>query len=405
MPTFQYTARNRNDQLQNGIITALDRASAVRALNEKHLAPILVKDLARVNRFKHLAILGLKAKVKTKDLVIMTRQLATMVGAGVPIVKSLHTLQEQTDSVALRQILSKVIAKVEDGAPLSDALAEHPKTFSVVYTSMIKAGETGGILDQIMDRLAFQVEKDHDIKGKVKGAMIYPGVITTITFGAFFFLMTVIVPKLQGIFDEFGSKLPIHTRVMLTISNTLRSYSWVLILLLIGLVFVLRRVVKTPTGQKRFHALLLKLPVFGQILLKVSVARFARTFSSLIAAGVPVLDSLKVTSQAMGNVIIRQGIEQTITQVREGEPISNSLEQAGIFPPIVPRMIAVGEETGKVDVVLAKIADFYEKEVDRVVANLTAIIEPLLIIVLGGLVGIIISSVFGPISNLSNVVQ
>lgn len=335
----------------------------------------------------------------------MTRQLSTMVGAGVPIVKSLRTLQEQTESVPLQQILNKVIAKVEDGAPLSVAFGEHPKAFSVVYTNMIKAGETGGILDQILDRLAFQVEKDHDIKGKVKGALIYPGVISAVTFGAFILLMTGIVPKLESIFTEFESKLPLHTRMLLGISKAMQRYSWLFIIGSIGFIILFVRLIKTKVGRRRWHKFLLKMPIFGPIVLKVNVARFARTFSSLATAGVPVLDSLKVTAAALKNVIIKTGLEQTIVKVREGQSISDSLEEAQIFPPIVARMVAVGEETGKVDVVLTKIAEFYEKEVDRVVANLTSIIEPLLILVLGGLVGLIVASVYGPISNLSNIIK
>lgn len=405
MANWQYTARTASNEIKTGVITASDRAAAVKSLNDKRLFPLVVKEAGRKKGTLNIKIPGITGRIKAKDIVIMTRQLATMVGAGVPIVKSLRTLQEQTESAALRSVLGTVIGKVEDGSPLSEALGEHPKTFSVVYINMVKAGETGGILDQILDRLAFQVEKDAEIKGKVKGAMIYPAVITTITFAAFFFLMTVIVPKLQGIFDEFGSQLPAHTRILLSISNFLQNYSWLVILFLAGGVFMFVKLIRTPIGKKRWHKIVLKMPIFGTIVLKVNVARFARTFSSLASAGVPVLDSMTVTSQALNNVTIRQGIEGAIQKVREGEPISDSLEQAQIFPPIVPRMTAVGEETGQVDKVLTKIAEFYEKEVDRVIANLTSIIEPLLIIVLGGLVGIIISSVFGPISNLSNIVK
>ena len=405
MPDFQYTARTATDSLQKGVIVATDRAAAIRALGERRLNPILVKEASKGKGLGRIKLPFLKPKVKAKDLVIMTRQLATMINAGVPIAKALRTLSEQSESAALKTAMTSIIAKVEDGAALSDALSAHPKIFSVVYVNMVRAGEAGGILDQILDRLAFQVEKDHDIRGKVRGAMIYPGVITAVTFGAFIFLMTGIVPKLQSIFDEFGSKLPLQTRIMLGISHALQKYGWLMGLVGIGLVIVLIRLTKTKTGRWRWHKLLLKLPIFGAIILKVNVARFARTFSSLTSAGVSVLDGLTVTAHALRNVIIRNAVEKAVVKVKNGQPISTALAEAHIFPAMVPEMTAVGEETGQVDKVLGKVADFYEKEVDRVVANITSIIEPLLIIFLGGLVGLIVGSVFGPISNLSNIVE
>ena len=404
MPSFSYTARTASSSIQRGTIVAANRASAIKSLTDKHLSPILVKDTQVKRNLKSLKIPFLKPKVKAKDLVIMTRQLATMVNAGVPILQSLQTLQEQTESVTLKGILSKVNSNVEDGGTLSDALAEHPDAFSLVYVNMVKAGEAGGILDKILDRLAFQVEKDSDIKSKVKGAMIYPSVIIVVTFAAFIFLMTGIVPKLKSIFDEFGGELPVYTKALLAVSQALLDYGWLLAIIAICAGFGLYKYAKTKKGKHLWHKLLLKMPIFGLIIVKVNIARFARTFSSLAGAGVSVLDGLKITAHALNNVIISDGIEAGVIKVREGQPVSAALDQAGIFPPIVSRMTAVGEETGQVDKVLEKVAEFYEKEVDRVVANLTSILEPLIIIMMGGVVGLIIASVFGPLSNLSNVV-
>ncbi|MBI3983668.1 type II secretion system F family protein [Candidatus Microgenomates bacterium] len=404
MASFHYTARTATGSLQQGSITAPDRASAFKALTQHKLTPVLIKE-AQPHGLHRLKLPGFGSKVKGRDLVIMTRQLATMVNAGVPLVRCLETLNQQTQSANLKKALAAIVAKVEDGAPLSEALAAHPKVFSVVFINMVKAGETGGILDQILDRLAFQMEKDHAIRGKVKGALIYPGVIMSATFGAFYFLMTGIVPKLKEIFDQFGGQLPIHTRLMLATSGFLQKYGWLVMLLGIGGIILLVRLTRRPKGRKIWHRLILRLPIFGNIVRKVNVARFARTFSSLTSAGVPVLDGLTVTAQALKNVVISQGIMAATEKVKNGQPISASLEESRIFPDMVWQMIAVGEETGEVDKVLGKVADFYEEEIDRVVGSLTSVLEPLLIIFLGGLVGLIIASVFGPISSLSNIVE
>lgn len=406
MASFTYTAKTAENRMQNGTISAPTRAAAIKSLVDHHLTPVLVKESGRrKGDLKNLKLPFLKPKVKTKDLVIMTRQLATMVNAGVPIVRSLQTLHTQTESVALKETLTKIIAQVEDGQSLSAALAQHPKAFSVVYINMIKAGEAGGILDQILDRLAFQLEKDHDMKGKIKGAMIYPAVIMCITFGAFIFLMTGIVPKLKEIFDQFGADLPLNTRVMLAISGAFVKYGVFMAIAFVAGVFLLIRLLRKPKPKKKLHKLILKMPILGQVALKISVARFSRTFSSLTSAGVSVLDGLNVTADAMGNVIIKEGLKGSAEKVKNGQPISDSIDEAQIFPPIVSQMIAVGEETGQVDKVLEKVADFYEKEVDRVINSLTSIMEPFLIVFLGGLVGLIIASVFGPIANLTNVVE
>lgn len=406
MASFIYTARTADNHMQNGSITAADRTAAIKALVEHRLTPVLVKEVKEKKGTIHLNKLPfLGKKVKTKDIVIMTRQLATMINAGVPIVRSLQTLQLQTESEPLKVVMTKVIAMVEDGTALSEALAAHPKVFNTVYVNMVRAGEAGGILDKILDRLAYQLEKDHDMKGKIKGAMIYPGVIMCITFGAFIFLMTGIVPKLKDIFDEFHAELPLNTRVMLFLSNIFVKYGWLLAILFVIGIFLLIRLFRKPKPKQQLHRLILKFPIVGQMVLKINVARFSRTFSSLTAAGVSVLDGLNVTADALGNVVIKKRLKEAVEKVRNGQPISASIDEAKVFPPIVAQMIAVGEETGQVDQVLGKVADFYEKEVDRVVSSLTSILEPFLIVFLGGLVGVIIASVFGPISNLTNVVQ
>jgi type IV pilus assembly protein PilC len=337
--------------------------------------------------------------------VIFSRQFATMINAGVPITKSLGILKEQTENAYLKEVITTVAKKVEGGATLASSLAEHPKVFSPIYINMVKSGETGGILDQVLDRLAIQQEKDAEIVGKVRGAMIYPSVIFTVTIGAFIFLMTVIVPGLAVIFDGLGGKLPIYTLIMLGISKILVKYGiFVGIGLVIGGYFFFRWI-KTKNGKHIWDRFLLKAPIIGPIIMKVNVARFARTFGSLMASGISVLDALNATSTALGSSVYQDELTKIALEVKNGKSISEPMKRSKHFPPIVAQMVSVGEETGQIDQILLKLADFFEKEVDNVVSNITSIIEPVIIIVLGAMVGMIVISVFGPISNLSTTVS
>lgn len=404
MAEFSYTARNEKGAPQNGTIVAENRDAALTALSKRKLTPILVKEKGKKSKYNFDIKLG-SSKVKSKDLVVFTRQLSTMISAGVPLLRALETLQTQTESKALQEALGKISDQVKNGSSLSDAMGDHPKIFDGVFVNMIKAGEAGGILDEILKRLATQVEKDSHIRAKIKGAMIYPSVISVVMIAAFFFLMTQIVPKLAGIFEEFDSELPPHTRIMLATSDFLTENLLLVVGGMIAGIVIFMRFKKTAKGKRIVDRLILKLPIFGKVVMKVNIARFSRTFSSLAGAGVSILDSLEVTRNALGNSVVADGIGKIKDDVKNGQPVSKSLEALHVFPPIVPQMIAVGEETGEVDTVLTKLADFYEEEVDRVVANITSIIEPILILFMGGLVGLIVTSVFGPITSLSEVVQ
>lgn len=310
-------------------------------------------------------------------------------------------MRDQTDSEALEKILDEVVNKVEGGISLSEALHEHPEAFSDVYVNMVKAGEEGGILDEIMDRLATQVEKDAEIKGKLRSALIYPGVITVVAIGAVVFLMTNIIPKFADIFEEFGSELPIQTRLMITVSDFLLDYGLILLgLLVVGGIFLVR-FIRTEKGKYLFDSMLLKTPIFGTVVLKVNTARFAQTFSSLSLAGVSVINSLEVTSGALSNAVVKKGIHDSVEKIKNGQTIAGALSDAKIFPGIVVQMAAVGEETGEIADVLTKVADFYEKEVDRTVAGISSIIEPILIVGLGAVVGLIVASIFGPLTAIT----
>jgi type IV pilus assembly protein PilC len=401
MANFTYSARSENGEIQKGTISARTKEAAIASLREHKLQPVIVKSVASVSIGMNLKIPG-KSGVKTKDLVIFTRQFSTMINAGVPLLRSLNTLKEQSDSPALQKILEHVSNDVQGGATLSNALAKHPKVFSDVYVNMVQAGETGGILDQIMNRLATQVEKDSRIKGKLKGAMIYPTVICVVAFGAVIFLMTSIVPKMISMLTSEGGKLPFQTRLVMTISHVL-IHDWMFMILgIILLVIGYKLFTRNPKGKLAFHKLELKLPIFGQIILKVNVARFARTFSSLMGAGVSVMESLRVTAASLNNLVVRKALEDAIVDIKNGHSIADSLEKSDVLPKIVIQMSAVGEETGQMDTVLTKVAEFYEDEVDTIIGSLSSVIEPVLIVFLGGVVALIATSVIGPLTALES---
>ncbi len=398
MASFNYTAQTKSGETQKGTITANTQEAAASLLKQRGMKPIVVKQ-ANTGMNMNIKLPGKKG-VKPKDLVIFTRQFSTMINAGVPILRALTTLREQSESANLKEALDQVVADVQGGSQLSDSMEKHPNIFSEVYVNMVRAGEAGGILDQILIRLANQVEKDSQMKAKMKSAMIYPVVVTLVAVGAVGFLLTGVIPKLAGILKENDVELPIYTKVVLGLSDFLvKGWPIIIVGLIVGFIFF-RRYTKTPSGKYNFHKLLLKVPIFGKIIMKVNIARFARTFSSLAAAGVSVLEALNVTSGSLGNEVIKKGIQDSIVRIRNGSNISDSLNESHVMPQIIIQMSAVGEETGQLDTVLEKVADFYEQEVDTVVDSLASIIEPIMIVGLGSVVGLIVLSVLGPIFAL-----
>lgn len=400
MARFTYSAQSKSGDVQKGTIESDTKDTALKALQSKGLRPLTVNAEKKSAGDINIKLPG-SNKVKKEDLVIFTRQLATMINAGVPLIQSLATMRDQTESEALQKVLGDIVVKVESGIQLSEAMEEHPKVFSSVYINMVKAGEEGGILDQIMERLALQVEKDAEIKGKLKSALTYPAVVTLVAIGAVTFLLTNIIPNFGEIFEQFEMELPIQTRIMLGLSDFLRNNAVLLLISIAGGVVALLRWKKTAKGKFIIDSFMLKAPVFGPVVLKVNVARFAQTFSSLTSAGVSVVSALEVTSGALSNSVIQKGILESVEKIKNGQPISKSLSETGIFPPIITQMTAVGEETGQIDVVLEKVAEFYTKEVDRTIESISSIIEPVLIVGLGGAVGLIVASIFGPLSEIT----
>ncbi len=406
MPDFKFTARLQNGQLQKGTISARTRVAALSSLRARQLQPIMVKeDKGKGGLSMNIKIPGMSG-IKSRDLVIFTRQFATMVNAGVPILRALTILKEQSDSVALQKILETVTSDVEGGANLSDSMAKHPAAFSTIYVNMVRAGEAGGILDDVLNRLAFQQEKDSALKGKIRAAMIYPSVVGVVTALAFFVLMTFIVPKIGAILTSLSSsaKLPIYTRALLSVSNTMKQPSFIFPVI-VGLpiaIILFRRYIKTEKGRYKWHSLLLKIPVIKVIITKTAIARFARIFASLMSAGVSIVEALETTAGAIGNAVIEKELISCSKAIQAGSQLSAELQKSKHFPPIVSQMLAVGEETGQTDTIILKVAEFYEEEVDTAVGALSSIIEPVMIVVLGGMVGLIAVSVFGPITQISS---
>lgn len=405
MSTFEYTALNKDNHAVNGTLEASSKAAAADLLSKQGFKPQLLKEKKSGFDPNNLQFSWLKSnRVKSKDLVIFTRQLSTMINAGVPLVRSLNTLQAQTESQALKGVLEKVAKDVEGGHAFADALEKHPKIFSSIYTNMVRAGEAGGILDEILKRLALQQEKDATIKKKIRSASAYPTVLAVITVLAFFALMTFVVPRIGQIVTDLAGEdtvLPLQTRVLLGISDFVTKYWYIMLGLAIGLGVAFKRYTATPGGKFNWHRLLLKIPVVKTIITKVAIARFARIFSSLMSAGVSVLESINVTAEAIGNKVIEKELKEASKAVTAGQQLSEPLAQSPIFPPIVSQMMSVGEETGQTDTILVKVADFYEEEVDALVDSLSSIIEPVMIVIMGAMVGLIAASVIGPIAELS----
>jgi type IV pilus assembly protein PilC len=419
---FEYTARTKEGKTVSGTFEGVNRDALMTALTKQGAKPLLIKNADGVKGDKKNGFF--KPKVKLKEVVIFTRQLSTMVSAGVPLPRSLATLGAQAESKYFKSIIANIAKDVESGISLAEAFAKYPNVFNDIFVNMIKAGEAGGILDDILKRVAAQLEKDASIRKKIKGAMTYPTVVMSFCVIAFFGLMVGVIPKIGKILKDLGgpnAKLPVYTQAMLDFSSFCLSTSIIkhipvlslipiinhipnLVFLLVAFAFGFRQLliyIKTPRGKLQFHTILLKIPVLKTIIIKVAVARFARTFAALTSSGVTVLEALEVTGGAIGNKVIENELKAAANDVRNGKPLSEPIAANPHFPAIVSQMLAVGEETGQLDTVLLKVAEFYEEEVDTVIDSLSSIIEPVMIIFMGAMVGLIAASVMGPITSLS----
>ena len=397
MATFTYTARTPQGELKTAQIDAANRDEVVAQLRRQRLNVVKI-DEAPSQKKK----LG---SIKGRDIVIFTRQFSTMINAGLPLVQALDILAKQSENPALKEVTKAVVFDVESGHTVADALRKHPKAFDDLYVNMVAAGEAGGILDTILMRLAVFKEKNHALVRKVKGAMIYPGVILSVAVIAIVVLLIFVIPTFANMFASVGLPLPLPTRIVIGASGALKSYWWA-ILGVIGIsVYSLKNYYKTSNGQLAIDRLLLKAPVLGDVLRKSAVSRFTRTLGTLIGSGVSILDGLEITAKTAGNRVISDAIMESRSSIAGGETISAPLAKSQVFPPMVISMIAVGEQTGGLDEMLSKIADFYDEEVDAAVGGLLALMEPLMIVFLGVVVGGMVVAMYLPIFDMVNAVQ
>jgi type IV pilus assembly protein PilC len=397
MATFTFKAMDLAGVPARGEVDAVSKQAVADQLKERGL---IVIDIAHKYRSKELNI-ELFARVKGKDLAVATRQLSTMVSSGMTILRALYVLEAQTESKLLKESLQGVRQDVEAGLLLSDALERHPKVFSPLYVSMVRAGESGGVLEESLLRTADQLEKDASLRRQVRAAMIYPAVIITFALIVLLALVAFLIPVFEGVFKQFGGKLPTLTKFMVTLSHLVNKQWYVLLLGIAVSVGGFIYFKRSDWGRPRWDAFKLRIPLkIGDVVQKVSIARWSRTLASLVSAGVPIMQAIDITGKTAGNAVIESSMTDVIASVKSGGTISAPLSKAKVFPPMVGHMVGVGEETGALDSMLAKIADFYEDEVDAAVKALTSILEPAMIIVVGGIVGVIVVSMYLPLFNV-----
>jgi type IV pilus assembly protein PilC len=399
MPVFTYSARALSGELQNGEVNLPSKEDVVGHLRKQRLIPVAVRQKPRDLSF------SIGTGVKTREVVIFTRQFATMINSGLPLVQSLTILSEQTENEKFKAIIASVLYNIESGQTLADAMRQHPKVFSDLYVNMVAAGEAGGILDTILNRLASFLEKNDALVRKIKGAMTYPAVMLVVVIAATMILLWKVVPVFAGIFTDAGLALPMPTQVVLSISDFLQSYILHLFAGIIGGVFLIRRYYGTPGGQLTIDRLLLRFPVLGVMMRKAAVSRFTRTLGTLVSSGVPILDGLEITARTAGNRVIHDAVMASRASIAGGATIAEPLRASGVFPPMVVQMINVGEQTGGLDDMLSKIADFYDDEVDAAVSALTSVLEPIMIVVMGVVIGGMVVAMYLPMFDMINAVQ
>ncbi|MDQ6888621.1 MAG: type II secretion system F family protein [Gemmatimonadota bacterium] len=396
MPTYAYTARTLSGELKSDRMDAATRDEVVAQLRRQKLIVVKVNEEQRKKRGK---------RIKTRDIVIFTRQFSTMINAGLPLVQSLDILSKQSESKALQEVTKQVVYDVESGNTVADALRKHPKAFTELYVNMVAAGEAGGILDTILMRLATFLEKNDALMGKVRSAMVYPSVILAVAMIAIVALLIFVIPVFETMFASVSLALPLPTRIVIGISKFIKSYWWLIGIVVYGAIFGLKRYYATSNGRLNIDRFMLRLPVLGDMLRKSAVSRFTRTLGTLISSGVSILDGLEITAKTSGNRVIHDAIMESRASIAGGDTISAPLQKSAVFPPMVISMIAVGEQTGGLDEMLSKIADFYDTEVDAAVSSLLSLMEPMMMVFLGGVVGGMVVAMYLPIFDMINAVQ
>lgn len=402
MLTFAYQARDAAGKTISGVQEGLNEENAINTLMTRGLMVLSIQQKAGAK------IARGKTKVSSADLVMFTRQLATMVDAGLPLVGALTALFEQADpkkQSGLRRVIGEVTAQVQDGATFNESINKHPHIFNRLYTSMVRAGESGGMLAEVLDRLAGFLEASERLRKKVKSAMTYPVIVIGIALAITTFLIVKVVPVFGSIFADFGAKLPAPTQFLIDLSDFVRSYWYIIVGVIVGIFYAIRTWLRSKTGAETWDRWKLKLPVFGPLTHKICMTRFARTFAQLIRSGVPILEVLQIVGDTSGNCVITNALRGVSTDVEKGDQLTVALGRQAIFPPMMLRMVSAGESTGKIDTMLEKMADFWDEEVEATLSALTSLLEPMLIVVLGVIVGGIVIAMFLPIFKLNDVVS
>ncbi len=403
MPRYFYKARTPTGKIVSDIVEAVSQKEVVDKLRSMKYVVTEIKEvkktgvslLSKLNPFKH--------KVKSTDLTLFSRQLATLVSSGVPLVQGLSILEEQFTSEAFKNVIKSIRTDIESGVSISESMKKHPNVFSELYIGMIHAGEVGGILDQVLDRLAIYLESAEELKSKIKSAMTYPVVVLFVAIAAVVILLTFVVPQFAKMFLELGQRLPTPTLILIQLSTFLKKWIWLIIVILVIIATVFRKLYKTNEKFRlTVDKILLRLPLFGELIRKSAIAKFSRTLSTLIKSGVPILQAMETVAKTSGNKVIENAIFAAKDAIREGERIAEPLKRSGVFPPMVIQMVSIGEESGALDSMLTKVADFYEREVSTAVESLTSMIEPLIIVFLGIVVGGVVVAMYLPMFEMTS---
>ncbi len=395
MPNYSWKGRTRGGRIQEGVLVAESKDAATATLRKQQIIVTAVTE-----KGKEFALPTLGGKVTSKEIAIFTRQFSVMIDAGLPLVQCLEILGSQQDNKVFQKILLQTRQDVETGSTLADSLRKHPAAFDGLYCNMVAAGEAGGILDTILQRLAQYIEKIVKLRAAVRSAMVYPVAVMSIAVLVVWVILWKVIPTFASLFEGLGASLPMPTRITIGLSRFIGSWWWLMIGSVVATVILVARYHKTHSGRRNLDRLLLRVPVLGKVLQKIAVARFCRTLSTLVSSGVPILEGLEITAKTSGNAIVEDAIMATRRSVEEGRTIAEPLKETSVFPPMVVQMVAVGEQTGALEVMLSKIADFYEDEVDEATANLLALLEPIMIVFLGGVIGGIVISMYMPMFDL-----
>lgn len=401
MPIFRYTVKDPTGKKLSGEVEAVDQRSLIEGLRKEGLVAIDIKKHGEQKILVGVPIPRFGGGVSSSEIVNFTRQLSTMLSAGLPLIDGLLILQKQTKSQNFSRVLRDVVADVQGGSSLSSALSKYPKAFDIIYVKLIEAGETGGVLDKVLIKLAQSLEKDREFKSKTRGAFIYPAIVVVVMILVVVLMLVFVIPKLVGLYEEIGTELPLPTKVLIALSGFMRNFWWLLILLVFGTLYAFRLYAKTPKGAERVSKLVLSVPIWGKIRRTLVLAEFTRTLGLLVGTGIPIITALKVVRDILTSSTYKEGVDEAIRRVERGSSLYAPIAANSSFPPIMSQMMRVGEETGKIDEVLGRLALYFEAESENLIRNLTTALEPIILVILGLGVGVLVLSIILPIYNLT----